>query len=39
MGARRLPEGSLRRLRTATDWLTYSVRLMARHEVAHGQDF
>ena len=39
MGARRLPDSSLRRLRTASDWLTYGVRLMAGNQVAHGQGF
>lgn len=39
MGARRLPETALRRLRAAADWLAYGERLLARAGAAHGQGF
>jgi len=37
--ARRLPDASLRRLRTAADWLRYGERLLGRTGAAHGQGF
>lgn len=37
--ARRLPESSLRRLRTAADWLRFGERLLAGSGAAHGQGF
>jgi len=37
--ARRLPESSLRRLRTAGDWLRFGERLLGRSGAAHGQGF
>lgn len=39
MGARRLPESAVRRLRLAADWLAYGERLLAREGAAHGQGF
>jgi ribosomal protein L3 glutamine methyltransferase len=39
MGARRLPESAVRRLRGAADWLAYGERLLAREGAAHGQGF
>lgn len=39
MGARRLPETALRRLRSAADWLAYGERLLARTGASHGQGF
>lgn len=37
--ARRLPETSLRRLRTAGDWLRFGERLLGRSGASHGQGF
>jgi ribosomal protein L3 glutamine methyltransferase len=37
--ARRLPETSLRRLRTAGDWLRFGARLLGKSGAAHGQGF
>jgi ribosomal protein L3 glutamine methyltransferase len=37
--ARRLPESSLRRLRTAADWLRHGERLLGREGASHGQGF
>ncbi len=39
MGARRLPETALRRLRTAADWSAFGERLLAREGASHGQGF
>ena len=39
MGARRLPESAVRRLRLAADWLAYGERLLAREGASHGQGF
>lgn len=37
--ARRLPDSTLRRLRTAGDWLRFGERLLLRSGAAHGQGF